>query len=240
MAIDALQLRAINTYCGESHVLCDLSLSLRAGSLLALLGRNGVGKSTCVHSIIGFLPPASGAVLVFGENVAGLPPERIAALGVGLVPQGRRVFTSLSVEENLGVAWRRPPLWCQAEAWSPARVFARFPRLQERRKSLAGKLSGGEQQLLAIARALVTQPRILLLDEPSEGLAPRIVAELQEVIRELRSEGLAILLVEQNAQLALALADDVLILNTARVAFSGPVADIRQRPDFLAAQLGVA
>jgi len=235
---DALALQSIDVFYGESHVLHGVSLALRPGRLLALLGRNGAGKSTCMSAIIGFVPPRSGEILLHGEPIARRAPEDIARLGVGLVPQGRRVFASLSVEENLAVAARAPHA-ASAKSWNVERAYAAFPRLGERRRQLAGLLSGGEQQMLAIARALVSNPRVLLLDEPSEGLAPLIVHEVGETLLALKAEGQSILLVEQNTTLALRVADDVAILNTGRIVYDGSAADLEGKPDVLQQNLGI-
>jgi branched-chain amino acid transport system ATP-binding protein len=238
LAIDALVLENVNTLYGESHVLRNLCLTLHPGKLLALLGRNGVGKTTCISTIIGFVPPRDGRIELFGAPIAGLPPEKIVAQGVGLVPQGRRVFPTLTVEENLMVAARRQPRRA-GETWSIARVFATFPRLRERRGNLAGFLSGGEQQMVAIGRALMTNPSVLLLDEPSEGLAPQIVDDLRAFIATLKQEGLSIILVEQNSTFALDVADEAAILSTAGVSFTGTAAELRDNRPFLDQQLGV-
>ncbi|WP_428248323.1 ABC transporter ATP-binding protein [Ferrovibrio sp.] len=237
MPTDALQLQAINTYYADSRALHDVSLTLQSGEVLVLLGRNGAGKTTTMHSIIGFTPPRDGEVLLFGESLRGLPPEVVARRGVGLVPQGRRIFRSLSVMENLRVAERPGP---QGKAsWDVARVFDLFPRLRERKAQAAGSMSGGEQQMLAIARALMGNPRVVLFDEPSEGLAPQIVEEVGDILRRLKTEGLSIILVEQNTRFALALADHVAILNTGRVVFDGTPAALAADPNLIAANLGV-
>ena len=234
---EALGISRINALYGDSHVLHDVSFSLSAGRVLALLGRNGAGKTTCMNAIIGFLPPRDGEIHLFGETITGRAPEYITCRGVGLVPQGRRVFPTLSVRENLVVAER--PVHGTAKRWSLGRVFELFPRLQERMHQGAGSLSGGEQQMLAIGRALMTNPRVLLLDEPSEGLAPLIVAEVGRTIAKLKAEGLSIILVEQNLKLALELADDVLVLNTGRVVFFGGIKDVRRDPSLITQYLGV-
>ena len=233
MATEALRLDKLNAYYGASHVLHDISFALPDGQLLALLGRNGAGKSTCISSIMGLLPPRAGRVKVFGRDVTGLPPEEIARAGVGLVPQGRRMFGSLTVRENLIVARKG------SGQWTLPAVLALFPRLGERQRQLAGSLSGGEQQMLAIGRALMGNPRLLLLDEPSEGLAPMIVAEVGRIIGELRRQGLAIILVEQNAELAMSLADRVVILTTGRCVFDADADTARARMDELSHHLGV-
>ena len=237
-AADALALRDINALYGDSHVLHDVSFSVKQGRVLALLGRNGAGKTTCMNTIIGFLRPRDGDILLHGEPIAGLSPEVISRRGVGLVPQGRRIFPSLSVYENLLVA-RRKPAGEVAQEWTFENVFSTFPRLGERRQQAAGLLSGGEQQMLAIGRALVSNPRVLLLDEPSEGLAPKIVHEVGETLHKLKAQGFSILLVEQNTTLALGLADDVVILNTGRIVYDGPAEDARNQPELLHAHLGV-
>jgi branched-chain amino acid transport system ATP-binding protein len=233
----ALALSGINTLYGDSHVLHDVSFSLQAGRLLALLGRNGAGKTTCIHTIIGFVAPRDGTVELFGEPVTGLSPEVISRRGVALVPQGRRIFPSLTVRENLAVAYH--PRADSVRPWALGRVLDTFPNLAERQGQTAGSLSGGEQQMLAIARALMSNPRVLLMDEPSEGLAPRIVAEVGETVARLKAEGLSILLVEQNLQLALELADEVTILNTGRIVFTGPVNEVRGNDALVAQHLGI-
>jgi branched-chain amino acid transport system ATP-binding protein len=187
-----------------------------------------------MNAVIGFLPPRNGEVRVFGEKVGRLSPEAIARKGVGLVPQGRRVFATLTVRENLNVAFQK-----RDSRWNLDRVFDLFPRLKERTEQHAGSLSGGEQQMLAIARALMGNPRVLLMDEPSEGLAPLIVAEVGKTIARLKAEGQSIVLVEQNVKLAFDLADEVAILNTGRVAFSGPVSAVRDNESLITQHLGV-
>ena len=234
MAREAVALSGVNAFYGDSHALHDVSFSLQEGRVLALLGRNGAGKTTCIHSIVGFLPVRSGEIRLFGERISSLAPEAIARRGVGLVPQGRRIFPSLTVRENLVVA-ARPA----SKGWDLAAVLSAFPGLAGRQNQTAGSLSGGEQQMLAIGRALMTNPRVLLLDEPSEGLAPAIVHEVGRVLGKLRASGLSILLVEQNTKLALGLADEVVTLNSGRVAYEGPCEKIRHDESFLTQQLGV-
>ena len=231
----ALSLEGIDALYGESHVLHEVSFSLKEKTVLALLGRNGAGKTTCMNSIIGFLPPRRGAIRLFGQPIERLSPEAISRKGIGLVPQGRRVFPTLSVRENLAVAAQKRA----QSAWSLDRVFDLFPRLKERHAQHAGSLSGGEQQMLAIARALMGNPSVLLLDEPSEGLAPLIVAEVGRTIARLKAEGQSIVLVEQNVKLALELADEVAILNTGRVAFLGSADDVRNDESMITQHLGV-
>ncbi len=237
MATDALTLEGINALYGDSHVLYDVSFRLAPGRVLALLGRNGAGKTTCMSAVIGFLPPRNGEVRLFGEPVARLAPEAISRKGIGLVPQGRRIFPTLTVRENLMVAQQlRPGV---ERPWTVERVFELFPRLHERHAQSAGSLSGGEQQMLAISRALMGNPRVLLMDEPSEGLAPLIVAEVGRTIARLKREGQSIVLVEQNVKLALELADDVVILNTGRVVFAGGVDEVRGNDELVTQHLGV-
>lgn len=238
MARKILQLGHIDAYYGDSQALYDVSFDMEEGRVLGLLGRNGAGKTSTISSIIGFLAPHRGRVEMFGEEVSGLAPEAIAHKGVGLVPQGRRIFPSLTVRENLTVAARKPG-WKNVPAWTLQDVYALFPRLHERLKQAAGTLSGGEQQMLAIARALMTNPRLLLMDEPSEGLAPRIVSEVAAAIATLKASGLSIILVEHNTKLALDVADDVIILNTGTVAFEGTVQRARDEHQQVAQLLGV-
>ncbi len=232
---DALALSGIDSYYGDSHVLHGVSFSLREGSLLALLGRNGAGKTTCLATAMGFLPARRGRVSLFGEPVQALSPEAISRRGLGLVPQGRRVFPSLSVRENLIVARQA----VRGAAWTLDRVFDTFPRLRERRSQAAGSLSGGEQQMMVIGRALMGNPRVLLLDEPSEGLAPQMVAEIGRIIAGLKAERLSIVLVEQNVRLAMSLADEVVVLNTGRVALQGDAATLMQTEGAIDRHLGV-
>ncbi len=234
----ALVLTNVDAFYGDSHVLHGVSFALGKARLLGLLGRNGAGKSTSMSAAVGLVPPKRGTVEVFGKNVSGLSPERISAEGVALVPQGRRIFKSLTVRENLIVAYRKPP-GVKNPPWSLDRVFETFPRLKERHSQSAGSLSGGEQQMLAIGRALMNNPRVLLMDEPSEGLAPQIVAEVERTIARLKGEGLSIVLVEQNIRLTLDIADDVVIMNSGQVAFAGTSADVRARPDLIELHLGV-
>ena len=237
MAHEALRLVDVDAYYGDSHVLQGVSFAAGEGRVLGLIGRNGAGKSTCMNVAVGLLPPRAGTVEVFGTSVARLPPERIAAQGVALVPQGRRVFKSLTVRENLGVAARTPK---GAKAfWTIDTVFDMFPRLKERHRQLASLLSGGEQQMLAIGRALMANPRVLLMDEPSEGLAPQIIADVGRTIARLKSEGLSIVLVEQNIKLTLELADDIVILNSGSVVFSGRASDIKMNDAIVTQHLGV-
>jgi branched-chain amino acid transport system ATP-binding protein len=234
---EALSLAGVDALYGESHVLHRISFSLNAGRVLALLGRNGAGKTTCMSAIIGFLPPRAGEIRLFGEMIGRLSPEAISRRGVGFVPQGRRIFANLTVRENLAVS--RQKRKGVAVPWTLERVIELFPRLRERLQQAAGSLSGGEQQMLAIGRALMGNPRVLLMDEPSEGLAPLIVAEVGRTLLRLKREGQSILLVEQNIKLALDLADEVVILNTGRVAFSGSAGEVRNDQALITQHLGV-
>ncbi|HWP26944.1 MAG TPA: ABC transporter ATP-binding protein [Xanthobacteraceae bacterium] len=237
MATEALRLTDIDAYYGDSHVLHGVSFTLQRGRLLGLLGRNGAGKTTCMNTIMGFLKPRAGSIALFGEPVAGLAPEAIARKGICLVPQGRRMFRTLTVLENLTVAAQKPK--DGTKGWTLDRIFNLFPRLKERASQVAGSLSGGEQQMLAIARALMGNPRVLLMDEPSEGLAPQIVAEVGHTIAQLKAEGQSIILVEQNIRLTLDLADDVVIINTGRVAFTGRADQLKINDTIIAQHLGV-
>ena len=237
MATDALALDNIEAFYGDSHVLHGVSFTLGEGRLLGLLGRNGAGKSTCMNVIVGLLRARAGDISVFGESVYRMSPELIASRGVALVPQGRRIFRSLSVRENLVVAARNGQ--GKKSAWTEETVFTMFPRLRERRSQLAAHLSGGEQQMLAIGRALMNNPRVLLMDEPSEGLAPQIVAEVMGTIRTLKASGLSILLVEQNPRLVFDIADDVVILNSGEIALVDSAKAIDPNDARVAQYLGV-
>ena len=238
MAADAaLALYGVDALYADSHVLHGVSFTLDAGRVLALLGRNGAGKTTCIHAIVGFVPPRRGEIRLFGEAISRLSPESISRKGVGLVPQGRRIFASLTVRENLLVAAQSRA--GMTESWTLERVLDLFPTLRERPQQLAGSLSGGEQQMLAIGRALMGNPRVLLMDEPSEGLAPLIVAEVGRTIARLKQDGQSILLVEQNVRLAFDLADDVVLVNTGRVVFAGTVDRLRDDGALITQHLGV-
>ena len=237
MAPDALSLADVHTFYGDSHILHGVSFALRSGGVLALLGRNGAGKTTCISTIIGFLTPKAGEIRLFGEPIQGLSPERISHLGIGLVPQGRRIFPSLTVRENLSVAQQRENT--TGRPWTIERIYEMFPGLRERHAQFAGTLSGGEQQMLAIGRALMGNPRVLLLDEPSEGLAPLIVAEVGRAIQRLKEDGQSIILVEQNIKLALEVADQAVILNTGRCVFAGSAGDVMDNEQLVAQNLGV-
>ena len=211
-----LEVQDIHTYYGEAYVLQGLSMQLEQGQILGLLGRNGVGKSTLVNSIVGFNPPRRGKIVFKGADITQISSFETVRSGMGLVPQGRRVFPTLSVEENLLVAERN----LDRHGWNLQRVYALFPRLLERRHQRAKTLSGGEQQMLAIGRGLMTNPDCLIMDEPSEGLAPIIIQGVWDAIAKLKEEGLSILLVEQNAHLALKLVDYVHVMSKGQVVYS--------------------
>ena len=223
----------IHTYYGESHVLQGVSLQIERSQVVALVGRNGMGKTTLIRSLIGFTPPRRGRVVFKDRDITGWVSNRVVALGLGLVPQGRRVFPSLTVRENLSVAATA------GGHWTVDRVMDLFPRLRERVEHRAGKLSGGEQQMLAIARALVTNPKLLLMDEPTEGLAPLLVREVGHVIERLKADGLSILLVEQNLPLALRIADHVHVLSRGQIVYSGTPAGLAADGEVKARYLGV-
>jgi branched-chain amino acid transport system ATP-binding protein len=211
-----LELVDVHTYYGESHILNGVSLQIEEGSVVALLGRNGMGKTTTIHSIIGFTPPRHGAIYFKGKDIASLLPYRICQAGLALVPQGRRIFSSLSVKENLIIGERNTK---RSGGWSLERVYSTFPILKERASSKGNLLSGGEQQMLCIARALLTNPDLLIMDEPSEGLAPLIVREIGDIISQLKNEGTSILLVEQNLPMALRVSDYVYILSKGEIVY---------------------
>jgi branched-chain amino acid transport system ATP-binding protein len=232
-----LELLDIHTYYGESYVLCGVSLKISGGSVVALLGRNGMGKTTAIRSIIGFTPPRRGRVWYGEKDITALPPEKIAKLGIGLVPQGRYIFPSLSVKENLTMAARGAS---KADSWSLDEVYSLFPILKERSGCRGTLLSGGEQQMLAIGRALMTNPRLILMDEPSEGLAPLIVKEVGKIIYQLKGKGFSILLVEQNLPMALKVADYLYILSNGRIVYESTPDRLRSNDEVKAKYIGVA
>jgi branched-chain amino acid transport system ATP-binding protein len=232
-----LELFDIHTYYGESYVLCGVSLKIPEGSVVALLGRNGMGKTTAIRSIIGFTPPRRGRVMYGGKDITALPPEKIAKLGIGLVPQGRYIFPSLSVTENLTMAARGAG---KADSWSLDDVYSLFPILKERSGCRGTLLSGGEQQMLAIGRALMTNPRLILMDEPSEGLAPLIVKEVGKIIYQLKRKGFSILLVEQNLPMALKVADYLYILSNGKIVYESTPDQLRANDEVKAKYIGVA
>jgi branched-chain amino acid transport system ATP-binding protein len=230
-----LEVEDIHTYYGEAYVLQGLSLKLEQGQILGLLGRNGVGKTTLVNSIVGFNPPRRGRIMFKGAEITHVTSFETVRSGMGLVPQGRRVFPTLSVEENLLVAERHP----ERHGWNLERVYDLFPRLRERRTQRAKTLSGGEQQMLAIGRGLMTNPDCLIMDEPSEGLAPIIIQGVWEAIGKLKAEGLSILLVEQNASLALKLVDYVHVMSKGQVVYSAPPQELWANEEIKSHYLGI-
>jgi branched-chain amino acid transport system ATP-binding protein len=230
-----LEVDDIHTYYGDAYVLQGLSLRLEQGQILGLLGRNGVGKTTLVNSIVGFNPPRRGRIVFKGNDITRISSFETVRRGMGLVPQGRRVFPTLSVEENLMVAERSP----DRHGWSLERVYTLFPRLRERRNQRAKTLSGGEQQMLAIGRGLMTNPDCLIMDEPSEGLAPIIIQGVWEAIGKLKEEGLSILLVEQNAALALKLVDYVHVMSKGQVVYSARPEELRNNEEIKSSYLGI-
>jgi branched-chain amino acid transport system ATP-binding protein len=215
-----LRTQDIHTFYGKSHILHGISIEVNEGEIVTVLGRNGAGKTTTVRSLTGLTPPRLGTIEIFGHNTTHWPAHRIAGIGVGYVPEGRKIFGNLTVFENLKVPQARPG------PWTLDRVFALFPRLAERKSQLGRQLSGGEQEMLAIARPLLLNPRVMLLDEPSQGLAPLIVREVMQVVRRMREEGLSVLLIEQNAPLSLSIADRAYILDDGRVVHAARAADL--------------
>lgn len=232
-----LDVQDIHSYYGLSHILFGVSLQVRAGECICLMGRNGAGKTTTFRSIIGLTPPRSGAIVFKGQPVHSLPPYRVAHAGIGFVPEERAIFPTLTVWENLDVA--RKPSAEGKQAWTFERVFDVFPRLAERREQLGGTLSGGEQQMLTIARTLMGNPDLLLLDEPSEGLAPLIVETIGTLIAQIKREGITILLAEQNTYFAFELADRVYIIDDGQIKFSGTVQDVKADRDIIRNYMGV-
>ncbi len=230
-----LEVQDVHTYYGDAYVLQGLSLKVEQGQILGLLGRNGVGKTTLVNSVVGFTPPRRGKILFKGVDITHISSFETVRGGMGLVPQGRRVFPTLSVEENLKVAERG----VSRHGWNLERVYALFPRLKERRTQRAKTLSGGEQQMLAIGRGLMTNPDCLIMDEPSEGLAPIIIQGVWEAIGKLKEEGLSILLVEQNAALALKLVDYVHVMSKGQVVYSAAPQELWANEEIKSSYLGI-
>ena len=228
-----LQLHDIHTYYGESHVLQGVSLQVPDGKVVALLGRNGAGKTTTMRSIMGLTPPRRGEILFDGREIQNLEPYRIANLGIGYIPQGRRLFPSLTVREHLEVYHKK------GSAWSVERALDTFPRLKERLENHGDELSGGEQQMLAIARALMLNPSMLVMDEPTEGLAPLVVREVGKLIQTVKKEGFAILLTEQKMRFALDLADEVFVMSRGQIVFHGLPEELLENEEIKRNYLGV-
>ncbi len=221
----ALQVEGLHSFYGKSHILHGVTLEVREGELVTLLGRNGAGKTTTLRSLIGLMVPRQGTVRTFGIETTGLPPYRLATMGVGYVPEGRRIFGNLTVEENLMVPMERPG------PWTIPRIYQLFPRLAQRKSNKGSQLSGGEQEMLSISRALLLNPRLLMLDEPSQGLAPLIVEEVFKVITAARREGISVLLVEQNVRAAVQVADRAYVLDDGKVVFEGNAAELGRDED---------
>ena len=218
--MNAIEVNGLNTYYGKSHILHDVSIAAEEGSITTLLGRNGAGKTTTLRSIMGLTPARSGQVQVFGKDTTRLSPFRIARLGVGYVPEGRRVFANLTVEDNLKVPQG------DSGPFTIPRIYQLFPRLEERRLNRGRQLSGGEQEMLSIGRALLLNPRLLILDEPSQGLAPLIVREVFRIVQQMKAEGISVLLVEQNARMSLEIADNAYVLDDGIVVYSGTAREL--------------
>lgn len=234
-----LSVRGIHTYYGDSYVLQGLSLELREGTIVAILGRNGMGKTTFIRSVAGLTPPREGEIRFRGNSLLGRPPYAIAQSGIALVPQGRRIFRSLSVRENLLLPTSRLAR-PRAGRWSLEGVLAQFPQLAERIHHPGGALSGGEQQMLAVGRALMGNPDLILMDEPSEGLAPKLVQQVEGIMKSMREHGHAVLLVEQNFALAMAVADYIHVVSAGRFVFQGTPAELQGAPEVLDQHLGIA
>ena len=238
--IGMLEVADLNTYYGYSHILHGVSLKVPKGEVIALLGRNGVGKTTLVHTIVSFVKPTAGKILLGGRDITGHPTHEIVRLGIALVPQGRRVFRSLTVTENLTIPFRcRLGQDSGIEPWAIDTVFRTFPSLRARREQRAGNLSGGEQQMLAMGRALVQGPQVLLLDEPSEGLAPIIVEEISKVISQLALVGMSILLVEQNFQMALNLAHRIYVMSRGQIVHESSPEALEKNEEIKSRYLGM-
>ncbi|MHB8492963.1 MAG: ABC transporter ATP-binding protein [Casimicrobiaceae bacterium] len=232
--MNVLQAEALHTFYGKSHILHGVGLTVGEGEIVTLLGRNGAGKTTTLRSLIGLNHPREGAVRIFGKATTNWPPYRIAALGVGYVPEGRRVFANLTVDENLRVPLERPG------PWTVPRIYDLFPRLRERRTNQGRQLSGGEQEMLSIARALLLNPKLLMLDEPSQGLAPIIVQQVFDVIAKMRTDGMSVLLVEQNVRAAVEIADRAYVLDNGKVVYEGSAAEFAKDEERVRALAGAS
>ena len=229
-----LEVRDVHAFYGKSHILHGVSLDMNEGEMVALLGRNGAGKSTTIRSLMGLMKQMKGSVKMFGHEVAGWTPFRIAASGVGYVPEGRRVFPNLTVDENLKVPVERKG------PWTPKKVYELFPRLAERKGNKGRQLSGGEQEMLSIGRALVLNPRLLFLDEPSQGLAPLIVRDVFDIVVKMKNEGMSVLLVEQNVRAAVEIADRAFVLDDGRIVYEGPAAEFAKDEERVRALAGAS
>jgi branched-chain amino acid transport system ATP-binding protein len=221
-----LELQDVHTYYGTSHILQGLSFSVSQEKCVAMLGRNGAGKTTAIHSVAGLVPPRSGSIRFSGTEISRFRSHKISRMGVGLVPQGRRIFPSLTVKENLTMPGRKGPVSPEGGGWTLEKVHGLFPVLREREGNMGGQLSGGQQQMLAIGRTLMTNPRFLLMDEPSEGLAPVIIDQVGEIVLRLKEEGIPILIVEQNVSLACRVADEVVIMGKGKIVWQGGPDDL--------------
>ena len=232
--MNVLEAQGLQTFYGKSHILHGVGIEVREGEIVTLLGRNGAGKTTTLRSLMGLTHAREGTIRIFGQETTALPPYRVAALGVGFVPEGRRIFANLTVDENLHVPLERKG------PWNIQRVYELFPRLRERKGNLGRQLSGGEQEMLAIARALLLNPRLLMLDEPSQGLAPLIVRQVFDVIVAMRKEGMSVLLVEQNVRAAVEVADRAYVLDDGKVAYEGPAAEFAKDEERVRALAGAS
>ncbi|HEY6821751.1 MAG TPA: ABC transporter ATP-binding protein [Burkholderiales bacterium] len=232
--MNALEANGLHTFYGKSHILHDVHIKAAEGRITALLGRNGAGKTTTLRSLMGLTPARSGKVTILGQETTRWTPFRIAALGVGYVPEGRRIFANLTVDENLLVPIARPG------PWNTARIYQTFPRLAERKGNRGRQLSGGEQEILSIARALLLNPKLLILDEPSQGLAPLVVREVFRIVAQMRAEGLSVLLVEQNARMSLEIADDAYVIDNGEIVYEGPAAELARDEARVQALAGVS
>ncbi|MGH7880942.1 MAG: ABC transporter ATP-binding protein [Candidatus Binataceae bacterium] len=232
--MSALTVEHLHTYYGKSHILHDVHLDVAEGKITTLLGRNGAGKTTTLRSIMGLTPAREGKITILGHDTTKMPPFRIAEFGVGYVPEGRRIFPNLTVDENLLVPVERPG------PWTPKRIYELFPRLAERKQNMGRQLSGGEQEILSIARALLINPKVLILDEPSQGLAPLIVSEVFRIVVQMRAEGITVLLVEQNARLSLEIADNAYVIDNGAIVYEGTAADLASDEERVQALAGVS
>ena len=230
-----LEVRNIHTYYGDSHVLQGVSINVEKGKVIAILGRNGAGKTTLLRSIIGFTPPRQGKIIFKGEDITQLSIYRIVRMGIGLVPQGRRTFPSLTVKENLEIAARRG----SSARWSMNEIFSTFTNLEKRSSSRARTLSGGEQQMLACGRALMGNPDLLLMDEPTEGLSPLLVREVHRIIKEIKAQEFSLLLVDQDSAFALKIADYVYIMSRGAIVFESEPEKLKENPEIRSRYLGV-